>query len=577
MSCNSARVPQGLRSIGIFSLIAFSVVVAGAQPAGPREFPPGVLQRLEQLPAGRLRRQIEGLPAQARERAVAWLRSFHFTELDLQSLEVDRDGGIYYADEFAINPAAEEAMAEPVVAQAAVSASPFPAGLVFHSKPGAPNTLYLNFAGENVRDTAWNSSVGRSLIAAVPFSTDSDYSTFSDGEQAAIKRVWQRVAEDYAPFNIDVTTQRPASFGPRTAHAVVTRTTDANGYANPSSTGGGVAYVNVFGAGNFTSYQPAWIYFNNLGNNESYIAEAASHEVGHNLGLSHDGKTDGTAYYGGHGNGDTSWGPIMGTGYGRNVSQWSKGEYYLANNTQDDLNTIAGKIAYRGDDHGDTSAAATSLLISGGTNVLSTTPEIDPVNANSANKGILQNNADVDVFSFVTGSGAINLMVKPWVAANGTRGGNLDVVLELRNSTGTLLLTNDAPTLTTAQIQTNLAAGTYYLYVRNTGVGNPLSSTPSGYTRYGSIGQYFITGVVAPPTAATDAQLRLSMTRGPNRATILNWNTTVGRVYTVWWSTNLSAPWAVLPGASNLPATVQSFTNAYNPARPAAFYRVESR
>jgi len=33
----------------------------------------------------------------------------------------------------------------------------------------------------------------------------------------------------------------------------------------------------------------------------------------------------------------------MGAAFDRNVTQWSKGEYYLANNTQDDLAIIAGK------------------------------------------------------------------------------------------------------------------------------------------------------------------------------------------------------------------------------------------
>mgnify|MGYP001765422319 CR=1 FL=1 len=36
------------------------------------------------------------------------------------------------------------------------------------------------------------------------------------------------------------------------------------------------------------------------------------------MGLSHDG-TASQAYYGGHGTGDISWGPLMGTGYDRNV------------------------------------------------------------------------------------------------------------------------------------------------------------------------------------------------------------------------------------------------------------------
>jgi hypothetical protein len=70
------------------------------------------------------------------------------------------------------------------------------------------------------------------------------------------------------------------------------------------------------------------------------------------------------------------------------------------------------------------------------------------------------------------------------------------------------LATNNPATQTTAVIQTNLSEGRYYLYVRNSGAGNPQVSPPSGYTAYGSLGQYFIngyvtasSGYVAPPIA----------------------------------------------------------------------------
>lgn len=505
-----------LASLAILAALGLSGLVelaAAQQPRPrPREFPPGALRSLEDLPASHLRTRIERLPPAARQRAVAWLQEFHFTEHDLESMEADSEGGIYYVDIFEIEPASEAAEGEPVVSQAAVPVNPFPGNLVFHSRPGAPNVLFLNFTGEDVSGTAWNTSLGRTLIPALPFSTDSDYSTFSDSEQAIIKRVWQRVAEDYAPFDIDVTTERPASFGSRTAHALITRNTDANGEPNPSSSAGGVAYVNVFGGSSFANYRPAWIYHNILGNNEANIAEATSHELGHNLGLSHDGKTDGTAYYGGHGSGDISWGPIMGTGYNRNVSQWSKGEYYLADNTQDDLAIIASKTAYRPDDHGNTPATASPLVITGGTNVVSTTPENDPFNLNPANKGVLHNSADVDVFSFVTGSGPMRLAVNPWIMSSGTRGGNLDVWLELYNETGTRVLTNNPATQTTALIQTNLPEGLYFLHVRGTGVGNPLSSAPSGYTAYASVGQYFISGYVTPSDFVAAPQSELLIT-----------------------------------------------------------------
>ena len=94
--------------------------------------------------------------------------------------------------------------------------------------------LYINFAGETVVNTEWNTVVGRTEIPALPFSSDADFTSFSDSEQAAIKRIWQRMAEDYAPFNIDVTTERPATFTTRTAHALVTRNTDANGADCPA-------------------------------------------------------------------------------------------------------------------------------------------------------------------------------------------------------------------------------------------------------------------------------------------------------------------------------------------------------
>lgn len=503
-----------LPAAAIFGLLS-SLEAQPAPAAGPaREFSIGALQRLDELPASPFRDRLNQLPPAAQGRALQWLKSFHLPASDVAALHADHDGGICYGCQFAHPEPADDqtdgSTEPPPVGLLAVPVSPFPAQLVFHSRPGAPNVLYINFTGETVTNTQWNSVVNRTTIPALAFSKDADFSTFSDEEQVMIKRVWQRMAEDYAPFNIDVTTERPASFNTRTAMALITRKTDANGALNPYDTAGGVAYVNVFGSSSYASYRPAWIYHDNLGNNESYIAEAASHEIGHNLGLSHDGAS--SEYYGGHGSGDVSWGPLMGTGYNRNVSQWSKGEYYLATNTQDDLATIAGKISYRTDDHGNTPASATALTISGGTNIVSTTIENDPANANPANKGVLDRNTDVDIFSFVTGSGPVRLAVNPWIMPAGTRGGNLDVLIELYNESGTLVTSSNPATLTTGLIETTLAEGRYYLHVRSSAAGSPLVSPPSGYTAYGSVGQYHISGFITesggfviPPRAELQA------------------------------------------------------------------------
>jgi hypothetical protein len=481
-----------------------------------REFPPGSLEHPGNLPASRLRDKITRLPAPARERAVAWLNSFHFTEADLPSLDIDSQGGVLYVDHFEI-PSGDETTDDasvPEIARTGVPVAPFPQGLVFHSRPGAPNVLYLDFDGEDVTGTQWNTELSRSTIPALPFSIDEDYTVYNDEEQRVIKRTWQRVAEDYAAFNVNVTTERPPTFNSRTAHALITGNKDANGAPNPFNSAGGIAYVNVFGTSSFARLRPAWIYHDNLGNSDSNLAEATSHELGHNLGLSHDGTTS-KEYYGGHGSGDTSWGPLMGTAYGRNVTQWSMGEYYLASNTQDDLAVIAGKLGWLPDDHGNTFSSATPLKVTSGTNILATTTENDPSGLNSHNKGIIVRNTDVDVFSFSTGSGPVNLLVRPWVSPSGNRGGNLDLIAELFSEAGVLLLSNNPPSTTTASVQTNLSAGLYYLRVRNTGAGSPMSSSPSGYTAYGSLGQYFISGTIASTALVTISTVRLDLNAFP--------------------------------------------------------------
>jgi hypothetical protein len=610
------------RYITQFSILALTLCTtasaADLHSARPlKQFPPGLLRNHNELPPGRLKDKITNLPAPARDRAVAWLRGFHFTELDLAALHADDEGGIYYVDHFeGVAPLAEESVVD---SSAAVPVSPFASGLKFHSRKGAPNVIYLDFDGETVTGTQWNSQLGRTLIQARPFSADSDYTSYSDAEQAAIKRIWQRVAEDYAPFNVDVTTERPNMFTTRTAHVLITPNTDAAGLANPSSTGGGVAYVNVFASSSFAKYRPAWVYSNNLSNREDYIAEAASHEAGHNFGLSHDG-TSSASYYGGHGAGETSWGPIMGTGYGRNVSQWCKGEYYLANNTQDDLAIISGKAPYIADDHSALYTTATALQVSKTGLVTSTTPETDPGYTKPANKGIIERAGDVDTFFFVAGAGALSLSVKPWISPVSTRGGNTDLVVELLNSSGKVLLVNNGATTTAGAIATNVQAGNYYLRISSTGTGSPFTSTPGGYTAYGSLGQYFISGTVpvyAPAPQYTTAhptpiewlsangftndfetavvsvgangypvwqsyiagldpndpssKLLLSI-RPDSSGTVLNWNTAPGRVYTLLQSANPSDGYTVL--ATDLPETVTSFTHA-NPGAGPVFYRLE--
>lgn len=487
-----AKLSLGLNVLLTSLLITSSATVLAA--LGPEKMFGGDKNpvSLDRLPVSKLRTSLENLPAPARERALKWLSRIEFPEGDVEFLRVDSHGGVFYRDDLLIPDE---------ISQVDLEADPIQAGInpvdafVLHSKPGATNVVYVNFTGHTIENTAWNQSVSR--YQARPFDLDGDTSSFSTSERLAIGEMWHRIAEDFASFDIDVTTESPSTFGPNVGHLLITSRTDVNGVDMPHSSAGGVAYVGVWGASYYTTYQPALVYYDNLASVPYYTAEAASHELGHNLGLSHDG-TSTASYYTGHGNGLTSWGAIMGVGYYTNVTQWSKGEYVDANNPQDDIAIIANLLQYRTDDHSNTAGSAAALLVDALGYIASSHPEFDPLNQRPDNKGVIETRSDVDVFYFDTGAGQINLDITPaWAAytRSDKRGANLDIQARLYDVAGngiTVELGND----TNAVISTNLAAGRYYLEV--SGVGN--ATTP--YSDYGSLGQYYISGQVVP--LATD-------------------------------------------------------------------------
>ncbi len=468
-----------------------SAPMRGASPAlaMPPPRPPqrlvfggGTSFQASDLPAGPLRNELEALSPSIYAFAIERLTQMTFHINDLTSLHVDQAGMPFYVCNFSnltegipiseiISDSTPGLTIPGIVFDVPVTAPP-----ALHSKPGNARILFLNFSGGVVTNTAWNSSIAR--WDCRPFDRDGNTNTFSTSEQSDIIRMWERISEDFAPFDVDVTTERPTTWTSTTGHAMITPSTDYNGKRLPHYSYGGIAYVGVFGNSSYPYYSPAFV----LPMNPPDIAEATSHELGHNLGLSHDG-TASQAYYGGHGSGEISWGPIMGTGYGRNISQWCKGEYYNANLTQDDLAMITAKLPYRTDDHGNTLPTATFLAASNGTILISS--------------GLISSNTDIDVFSFSAGVGLISIAATPYRCASDTYGNNLDICARLYHTNGTLLAT-DNPTNTAKTLinYTASVAGKYYLHISSSGTGTPTNNPPSGYTPYGSIGQYFITGQV---------------------------------------------------------------------------------
>jgi len=413
-----------------------------------------------------------------------------------------------------------------------------PAGeFLLHSNPGATKCIFLDFDGSTTTGTAW---LNGATIITPAFDIDNNPSSFSTTELARIREIWERVSEDYLPFNVDVTTEDPGIEGLRKVGSSDTawgvRVAIGNNIS-PAPTAGGVSYVGVYGN---EYYGPAFVFPINLANGDpKAVAEATSHEVGHNLGLSHDGDTS-QGYYPGHGSGATGWAPIMGVGYYQNLVQWSKGEYSGANNQEDDLAIISSAtngFGYRNDDFGSTVATASNLNFSNSTTISTT--------------GIIEKNTDLDYFRFnlaVGGTATIN--INP--AVNGP---NLDIEAKLYNASGTLLLTDNPTNALNASFSTTLTAGTYYISIDGVGMGNPLTT---GYTDYGSLGFYSITGTV--PSATTPPVIT-GPTGGPGAATsTVTINENISAVTT--FSADKAVAWSVNGGLDQSKFTINTFTGA---------------
>ncbi|MBS0205921.1 MAG: hypothetical protein JSS49_23720 [Planctomycetes bacterium] len=375
-----------------------------------------------------------------------------------------------------------------IKAQSAPRVVPKPAGAAtfqLHSRPGNTKVIYLDFTGHTTTGTQWNSDLNANSIVTSPYDVDGDSTTFSALEQANIVEIWQRVAECYSPFDVDVTTEPPAvadlinTGGGDTKWGIRVLFGPSN--PDPAPGAGGVAYVGGFGKndGNGTD-APCFVYQGNAPNKIN--ADTAVHEAGHTVGLSHDGlfpkgDPNHVEYYTGQGTGKIGWAPHMGAGYYQPIVQWSKGEYANPSNTEDDLAIITTQngFGYRPDDYASSQIAAKNIPGTPGTNSLA-------VNVS----GVIETTGDSDWFKIVCGSGAMTLN-----AVGGPANTMLDIQMTLYDTKGNAVVTANPPTDVIASISQAVTAGTYYLKIEGVGVGDPLTT---GYTRYSSLGQYTITG-----------------------------------------------------------------------------------
>jgi hypothetical protein len=343
---------------------------------------------------------------------------------------------------------------------------------LYSSLPSAPAVIFLDFDGHTVEGTVWNYD-GAILCGA------------SGLDNTKITNTFNRVAEDFRPFNINVTTDSTKFLAApisKRIRVIVTISHEWYGSA------GGVAFVGSFNWGDDT---PCFVFSGLLNYNTKNISEAISHETGHTLGLYHQATYNASCvktsdYNYGQGGGEIGWAPIMGVGYYQNLTLWYNGpNSFGCTSFQSDLDiiTTSNGIGFRSDDYSSSFAAAANI----------------PLVANQFTlNGIIEQNADLDMIKFTQPSyGRFQLNAVPYNVGTGNSGSNLDLQITLYNSAEVEMNVYNPGTLLSSVIDTILLPGTYYLKIE--GRGNMFAPN------YASLGSY---SLEASFTAGTPLALR---------------------------------------------------------------------
>ena len=81
---------------------------------------------------------------------------------------------------------------------------------LLHSRPTANHVIYLDFDGHTTVGTLWNSEFnGGWDYRSHGFDPADNGGNFLNWELERIQYIWQRVCEDFLPFDVDVTTEDP--------------------------------------------------------------------------------------------------------------------------------------------------------------------------------------------------------------------------------------------------------------------------------------------------------------------------------------------------------------------------------
>jgi hypothetical protein len=418
---------------------------------------------------------------------------------------------------------------------------------VLSSLPGAAKTILLDFDGDF--QSVWNRTDWGQTYRNVS-------SGASNLSAAEISKVWETVAEDFAPFNVNVTTVEPPSFknnvalrivitGDMTAQLVNGKsiinlsgdrfiTNDNGATLRPNS---GYAAI-----GSFTNAEPnvvyvfgkflstsAWGTTSPEGHTRSLaalVANTASHEAGHSFGLLHHEGVDASGFASNYHVGGSLTTPIMGDGSAGDRTLWSS--YNSDGANFDSIARLTSALGARPDDHPNGPWTASPLTFTS-SNLYASYATVT---------GIISKTADQDWFKFSTAGAGFTFSL------NTVEFANLDAKLELYSVANTafgpwatLIASVDGPTSAGAPFSglgasysANLAAGDYLIAVKSHGgygdLGNYRLKVKQNYDAVvgGVYAQALATPAPIPTTPVKGASSRMASSltggAGPSAANV---------------------------------------------------------
>lgn len=295
------------------------------------------------------------------------------------------------------------------------------------SNSGSDYILYLDFDGETVHSRAGDFWLGSSSVEIPAFDLSS--LGWQGREQEAIDAITEFIQEDYAPYDITITTEKPTSSEFTTIYIGGT-----NDWFRPGSNIIGLA---TYDPGNTDPSNFGFAFTEELGVYQQfcngdllkfseYAANLISHEAAHTYGANHVSDTS------------ALMNPYL--PYSPNTSMFGSGTIPGTTSTQDTQSLLGSNLGYAqsSDDHGDDSQHATT---------------VNPTNTINA---LLERRDDVDAFAFTpntTGIMTIDIDTSDF--------GNLDSLLSVYQNTS-LLAQNDNYGGNDSLVSFNVTAGLQY-------------------------------------------------------------------------------------------------------------------